>query len=68
MAKRKCDSAKVVGFASDRSLPSASQKRQPFAAINYRLQTPEEERRFIAAFDLFLAELVRQHLDPQSRT
>jgi hypothetical protein len=67
MGKRKCESAKVVRIGSGRSLPSASQKRQPFAAINYRWQTPEEERRFEAAFDLFLAEIVRRHLDPQSR-
>jgi hypothetical protein len=68
MGKRKCESAKVAAVALGRLMPSTPQKRQPFAAINYRLQTQDEERRFQAAFDLFLAELVRQHLDPQSRT
>jgi hypothetical protein len=41
-----------------------TKKITSFAAVEHRRQTPEEERRFNAAFDHFLAELVRQHLDP----
>lgn len=32
-------------------------------AVAIRRQTPEEQRRFNAAFEVFLAEMVRLHLD-----
>jgi hypothetical protein len=64
MPMRKCDGAKDVKPAKQRSMPRATQRSTPFAAVGHRRQTPEEERRFNAASDHFLAELVRQHLDP----
>ncbi len=64
MPVRKCKSAKGVKPASRRLMPNVTQKPTPFAAVVHRRQTPEEERRFNAAFDHFLAELVRQHLEP----
>jgi hypothetical protein len=67
MATRKCDAAKNAKPALRRSMPSASPRPTPFAAVVHRRQTPEEERRFNAAFDHFLAELVRQHLDPHGK-
>jgi hypothetical protein len=36
-------------------------------AVTARLQTPEEERQFNAAFDVFLSELIRQEIDRQMR-
>ena len=37
--------------------------QRPLAvAVSVRRQTPEEERRFTAALNLLVAELVRQHL------
>jgi hypothetical protein len=61
---RKCKVANSVKPALRRSMPTAPRPPTPFAAVKTRRQTPEEERRFNAAFDHFLAELVRQHLDP----
>ncbi len=41
-----------------------SQSRTPLTiAVAHRRQTPEEQRQFNAALDVFLAEWVRQHLD-----
>ena len=64
MPRRKCNVAKNEKPVNRRSMPSASRESRSFAAVVHRRQTPEEERRFNAAFDHFLAELVRQHLDP----
>ncbi len=64
MPKWKCNGAKVVKPAPRRSTPHAQGSSMSFAAVRSRRQTPEEERRFNAAFDHSLAELVRQHLDP----
>jgi hypothetical protein len=49
-------------------MPSQPPRKTAFAAVASRWQTPEEERHFNAAFDLFLAELIRQHLDPHEGT
>ncbi len=68
MPKRKCKSAKDATPASARSMPSQPPRKTAFAAVASRWQTPEEERHFNAAFDLFLAELIRQHLDPHEGT
>jgi hypothetical protein len=64
MTPRKCNTAKNVKPATRRPMPLVPQPLSSFAAVEHRQQTPEEERRFNAAFDHFLAELVRQHLDP----
>jgi hypothetical protein len=45
-------------------MPMSSRKTAPLAVATRR-QTPEEQRQFHAALDVFLAELVRQHLGPQ---
>ncbi len=64
MPVRKCKVAKGVKPALRRSMPNAPRESRSFAAVVRRRQTPEEERRFNAVFDHFLAELVRRHLDP----
>jgi len=54
--------------AKAKSLPLAevaSRSRKPLVlAVAHRRQTPEEQRRFNAALDVFLSEWVRQHLGP----
>lgn len=53
-------------FADRRSAPQSlkAPRRRPLdLAVAIRRQTPEEQRQFEAAFDVFLAELVRLHLD-----
>ena len=48
----------------DGSLPRRrARKNPPSVALRICPQTPEEERRFTAAFRLFLLEMVRQQLD-----
>jgi hypothetical protein len=49
-------------------MPSNRPCNSPIAVVATRRQTPEEERRFDAALDLFLMELVRQHLDPHGKS
>jgi hypothetical protein len=44
-----------------RRMPQSRRSKAPIA-VAHRRQTPEEQRLFIAAFDVFLAELVRLHL------
>lgn len=45
--------------------PLSPSRNAPALAVATRRQTPEEQRQFNAALDVFLAEWVRQHLGPQ---
>ncbi len=40
---------------------------KPSMTVAIRQQTPEEERQWEMAFDVFLAELVRQHLGQRDK-
>ena len=67
MRKVKCQGVKDVVSTARRLVPLAPSKPTFFSAVSVRRQKPEEESQFNAAFELFLDELVRQHLDPHTR-
>ncbi len=62
MGKKKSNHAKGRGPALARPMPSPPRSAPPIA-VAYRRQTPEEQRQFGAARDVFLAELIRLILD-----
>ena len=60
MKTRKEDAARSERRPPTRSM---SRLRGPLTiAVAYRRQTPEEQRQFNAALEVFLAEWVRQHV------
>jgi hypothetical protein len=61
--KEKDQFARSKPIASTRPMP---RQRDPLElAVATQRQTPEEQRHFEAALDVFLSEMVRQHLGPQ---
>lgn len=72
---RKKKTARVVAAAADAprgqkvARPYRSQQQCPIAsAVSVRRMTQEEERQLDAALDLFLREIVREHLDRQQQS
>jgi hypothetical protein len=55
-----------AGAGSRREIAAAPHRKGTYAPLNisvsFRRQTPEEQRQFGAAFNVFLNELVRQQL------